>query len=86
MTKYINGSTNGTPSFRIIRGEKDAVPENPHFKFHAVVLTNSKWYDPSYGISYTSQTFNETAHNSVPQQGHAAMWANELQSSFTCGH
>jgi len=87
LTRYTVGSTgNQNPSFRIIRGAHDDAPVNPHFKFHAVVSTNSKWYDSSYGLIYTSLSFDETAFNSTPQQVHSSFWSSQPLSSFVCGH
>jgi len=84
FTVASTGATN--PSFRIIRAAHDSAVVNPHFKFHAVVSTNSKWYDPSYGLIYTSLSFDETAFNSTPQQVHSSFWSSELLSSYVCPH
>ncbi len=87
LTRFTVGSTGDqNPSFRIIRGIHDSAPLNPHFKFHAVVSTNSKWYDPSYGLIYNSLTFDETASNSTPQQVHSSFWSSDSLSSFVCPH
>lgn len=86
LTRFKVGSTGATnPSFRIIRAAHDNAVVNPHFKFHAVVSTNSKWYDPSYGLIYTSLAFDETAPG-TPQQVQPSFWSSELLSSFVCPH
>lgn len=86
LSRFTVGSTgSANPSFRIIRGTHDEAPTNPHFKFHAVVSTNSKWYDPSYGLIYTSLAFDETAPG-MPQQVHSSLWSSEPHSGFVCPH
>ncbi len=86
LSRFTVGSTgSANPSFRIIRGAHDTAGANPHFKFHAVVSTNSKWYDPSYGLIYTSLAFDETAPG-VPQQVRSSPWSSEPHSGFTCPH
>jgi hypothetical protein len=36
-------------SFELERGAHDAVPENPGLTYHAVVVVDGIYYDPSYG-------------------------------------
>jgi hypothetical protein len=87
LTRYRIRTTGQTyPSFWIIRGSENAAPADPHFKFHAVVSANSTWYDPSYGLSYSSLSFNETAFFSTPQQVSSSFWSSEPLSDYTCDH
>ncbi|MDQ3220550.1 MAG: hypothetical protein M3Q26_07370 [Acidobacteriota bacterium] len=87
LSRYTVGSTGNTnPSFRIIRDAHDSVGQDPHFKFHAVVSTNSTWYDPSYGLSYSSLSFSETANNNTPQQVNSSFWTTQPLSVFACPH
>jgi len=74
------------PSFRVIRAAADAAPANPHFGYHAVVPLGGILYDPSYGISYSSLTFAETAFTSTPQQGSTSFPFLITQSGWTCPH
>jgi hypothetical protein len=87
LYRYTIGSTGSTnPSFRIIRGAHDSALADPHFKYHAVVSTNSTWYDPSYGLSYSSLSFNETANYNTPQQTSSTIWTSDTLSTFVCLH
>lgn len=87
LTRYTIGTTGLTfPSFRLLRGAHDSAPLNPHFSFHAVVNTNSTWYDPSYGLTYSSLSFNETANNNTPQQVPSSRWSSTPLSGFVCNH
>lgn len=87
---YTIGSTGETyPTFRVIRPQKDAAPANPHFYFHAVVSrggTGGLWWDPSYGLSYSTLTFDETAFNSFPQQISLGFSGTDVLASYTCPH
>jgi hypothetical protein len=56
------GDTSFLPTFRVIRSAKDEVAENPHFVFHAAVLAEGKYWDPSYGTNYTSLVFEEVSN------------------------
>jgi hypothetical protein len=56
------GDTSFLPTFRVIRSAKDEVAENPHFVFHAAVLAEGKYWDPSYGTNYTSPVFDEVSN------------------------
>jgi hypothetical protein len=87
ITRYVRASTGASfQSFRIIRASHDSAEQNPHFSFHSVVSTNSLLYDPSYGLSYGSLSFDETAFNNTPQQVSTSVWSNDVQSGFTCSH
>lgn len=87
LTRYKIGSTGETfPSFRISRSAHDSAEANPHFKFHSVVSTNNTWYDPSYGLIYSSLSFTETANNNTPQRVSSNRWISEALSTFTCPH
>ena len=60
------GDTRFLPTFRVIRSAKDEVAENPHFVFHAAVLAEGKYWDPSYGTNYTSLVFDEVSNYPDP--------------------
>ena len=74
------------PSFRVIRGSMDRAPTNPHFAYHAVVPVGGTLYDPSYGISYSSLTFSETAFTTTPQQTSTTFPFLISQSGWVCPH
>jgi hypothetical protein len=87
MRRFIVGSIGDNIStFRIIRGAKDGAPQNPHFSYHAIVSTNGTWYDPSYGLSYSSLSFDETAFNNTPQQTSSTFPSFASQSGWVCPH
>ena len=86
LTLYTVNSTGQSVSFRISRGAHDSAPANPHFSFHSVVSTNSTWYDPSYGLSYSSLSFTETANNNTPQRVSSSTWTSPAASGFVCPH
>jgi hypothetical protein len=83
---YAVGSTSQAASFRITRTSHDAAGTNPHFTFHAVVSANSTWYDPSYGLIYSTLSFTEVCNTNPPQQVHATPWASNPFCGFTCPH
>ena len=86
-TRYTIGSTSQThPSFRIARSAHDSAGADPHFSFHVVVSANSTWYDPSYGLIYSSLSFTETANNNTPQQVSANGWSSSTLSGDVCPH
>ena len=74
------------PSFRIIRNSTDGARTNPHFAYHAVVSVGSTLYDPSYGLSYGTLVFDETAFTTTPQQTSTAFPPLVTQSGWTCPH
>ena len=86
MSLYKVGSTGRAVSFRIARASHDASTANPHFTFHAVVSTNSTWYDPSFGLTYSSLSFIETAFNNTPQQAHTTPWISAALTGYLCPH
>lgn len=86
MWLYRVGNTGLAASFRITRASHDASPTNPHFTFHAVVSTNGTWYDPSFGLTYSSLPFTETAFNNTPQQVHTSPWMLEQVTGYVCPH
>jgi hypothetical protein len=87
LRRYTVGSSGERPSLRIMRGAHDGSTEvNPHFLFHAVVSTNGTWYDPSFGLTYSSLSFIETANNNTPQQVQPSYRTSETLSSFVCPH
>lgn len=82
-------SSNAT--FRVLRAAHDIASPNPHFTYHAVVSYGGRLYDPSYGISYASLNFDETARNSTPQQTSSDLnfFLNvlpPLPATWTCPH
>lgn len=87
LRKYRVGSTGSTnPTFRILRAANDGAPQNPHFSFHSVVSTSGTWYDPSYGLTYSSLPFDETAFNSTPQQVSTSLGGSVEVSGWFCPH
>jgi hypothetical protein len=74
------------PSFRVLRGSADRAPTNPHFSYHAVVPVGGTLYDPSYGISYPSLTFTETAFTTTPQQTSTTFPFFVTQTGWVCPH
>lgn len=86
-TRYTRGSTSQThPTFRIARSAHDSAEVNPHFSFHVVVSANSTWYDPSYGLIYSTLSFTETANNNTPQQVNVTPWSSSTLSGYVCPH
>ena len=89
-TLFIRGSVGDqgsfNPTFRIIRGAQDGAETNPHFAYHAVVPVGGTWYDPSYGLSYTSLSFDETAFGGTPQQTSTTFPPYATQSGWVCPH
>ena len=91
QTKYIIGSigTHGidNPTLMVTRSLHDGAPANPHFSYHAVLQVGSTLYDPSYGLSYASLSFAETANNnSTPQQTSTTFPSFYAQSGWVCPH
>ncbi|HBR57585.1 MAG TPA: hypothetical protein DEA22_08965 [Blastocatellia bacterium] len=44
------------------------------------------WYDPSYGLIYSSLVFDETANNNTPQQVSSSFWTSGGLSTYVCPH
>lgn len=88
VRRYTRSSGNPTDyySFQIDRSQHDYAEDDPHFLFHAVVSTNGTWYDPSYGMSYSSLNFIETAFNNTPQQVSTSTWGFTSTSTYVCSH
>lgn len=87
MYRYKVGSTGeDIVTFRVLRAAHDSAPLNPHFSYHAVVPYAGVLYDPSYGISYTTLVFDETAFGTTSQQFSSTFPSFAVQSGWVCPH
>jgi hypothetical protein len=78
-------------TFRIIAPLKDGAEVNPHFMFHSVVSANGgQWYDPSFGVTRSGLTFDESnicySNCNGEQQVSASRWTTDALSSWECIH
>lgn len=73
-------------SFRILAAAHDSARANPHFTYHAMVLSGGKYYDASYGVERTGLTFDETAPGEVQRISATWVTAVPIDAVFTCPH